>query len=386
MLRVGPQVGPFPSRPTKGSIRGEGTPPTNPSRHLKKERDHPSSQVAAQGGTRRETNRRQRRRHRHRTTTCRRRARRRGRRLPLPCSLVFIVLPSGRRRRCRRLRPPLPPPPPDRSTTIPSPPPSPPPFPSFQPLSCLPSPLSLSDQIPLRRPLHLPRFSPSPISEFFPFVPTHHPTSPPPRLGSAGARHPPDPATFPLTEFIHDQLRSRASPIPPVIFSNSPIFTETSSYQRHRPSPHSHCLCLVHSPRNLFSIPPNSPPTHLEPSRIAQTPHLPISESAWIGRDAPIFNSLPRLPFFPSPPTFVERPKSASPHSSVRRPPPNFHSLRTRNRLHLRVRSISSRFPELPWTICWRFQAEVNPGRPEHLFFIKIRTRNNARVRHVVNS
>ena len=34
----GPQVGPFLSRPTMGSIRGEGTPPTNPSRHLKKER------------------------------------------------------------------------------------------------------------------------------------------------------------------------------------------------------------------------------------------------------------------------------------------------------------------------------------------------------------
>ena len=41
MLGVGcgPQVGPFLSRPTMGSIRGEGTPPpTNPSRHLKKER------------------------------------------------------------------------------------------------------------------------------------------------------------------------------------------------------------------------------------------------------------------------------------------------------------------------------------------------------------
>ena len=38
MLGVGcgPQVGPFLSRPTMGSIRGEGTPPTNPSRHLKK--------------------------------------------------------------------------------------------------------------------------------------------------------------------------------------------------------------------------------------------------------------------------------------------------------------------------------------------------------------
>ena len=40
MLGVGcgPQVGPSPSRPTMGSIRGEGTPPTNPSRHFKKER------------------------------------------------------------------------------------------------------------------------------------------------------------------------------------------------------------------------------------------------------------------------------------------------------------------------------------------------------------
>ena len=38
-MGCGPQVGPFPSRPIMGSIRGEGTPPpTNPSRHLKKER------------------------------------------------------------------------------------------------------------------------------------------------------------------------------------------------------------------------------------------------------------------------------------------------------------------------------------------------------------
>ena len=37
-MGCGPQVGPFLSRPTMGSIRGEGTPPTNPSRHLKKER------------------------------------------------------------------------------------------------------------------------------------------------------------------------------------------------------------------------------------------------------------------------------------------------------------------------------------------------------------
>ena len=39
LLGCGPQVGPFPSRPNMGSIRGEGTPPpTNPSRHLKKKR------------------------------------------------------------------------------------------------------------------------------------------------------------------------------------------------------------------------------------------------------------------------------------------------------------------------------------------------------------
>ena len=31
-------MGHFPSRPILGSIRGEGTPPTNPSRHLRKER------------------------------------------------------------------------------------------------------------------------------------------------------------------------------------------------------------------------------------------------------------------------------------------------------------------------------------------------------------
>ena len=37
-MDCGPHVGPFPSRPIMGSIRGEGTPPTNPSHHLKKER------------------------------------------------------------------------------------------------------------------------------------------------------------------------------------------------------------------------------------------------------------------------------------------------------------------------------------------------------------
>ena len=37
-MGCGPQVGPFLSWPTMGSIRGEGTPPTNPSRDLKKER------------------------------------------------------------------------------------------------------------------------------------------------------------------------------------------------------------------------------------------------------------------------------------------------------------------------------------------------------------
>ena len=38
ILGCGPQVGPFPSRPNIGSIRGEGTPSTNPRRHLNKER------------------------------------------------------------------------------------------------------------------------------------------------------------------------------------------------------------------------------------------------------------------------------------------------------------------------------------------------------------
>ena len=109
--------GPFPLSAHYGLYKRGRDPPTNPSRHLKKERDHPSSQVAAQGRTRRETNRRHRRRHRRRTTTCSRRARRRVRRLPLPCSLVFIVQPSSRRRHRRRLRPPLPPLPPDRCTT-----------------------------------------------------------------------------------------------------------------------------------------------------------------------------------------------------------------------------------------------------------------------------
>ena len=37
-MGCGPQVGPFPSRPIMGPIRGGRDPPTNPSRHLKKER------------------------------------------------------------------------------------------------------------------------------------------------------------------------------------------------------------------------------------------------------------------------------------------------------------------------------------------------------------
>ena len=55
--------------------------------------------MAAQGRTRKGTNRRLCCRHRRRTTMCRRCARRRDRRLPLPCLLVTCVLPSSRRRR-----------------------------------------------------------------------------------------------------------------------------------------------------------------------------------------------------------------------------------------------------------------------------------------------
>ena len=106
--------GPFPLLAHYGLYKRGRDPPTNHSHHLKKKGVF-LSQVAAQGGSRKETNRR---RHCRRTTTCRLCARRRDRRLPLPWSLVINVLPSCRRRRRRRLRPP--PPPPERSTVIPS--------------------------------------------------------------------------------------------------------------------------------------------------------------------------------------------------------------------------------------------------------------------------
>ena len=78
--------------------------------------------MAAQGRSRKETNRRLRRCHRRRTTTCRHRARRRDRRLPLPWSRISLVQSTRCRRRCRRLRPPSPPPPPEGCATSPPPP------------------------------------------------------------------------------------------------------------------------------------------------------------------------------------------------------------------------------------------------------------------------
>ena len=101
--------------------------------------------MAAQGRSRKETNRRL-RRHRRRTTTCRRRARR----LPLPCSLFINVQPSCSRRHRRR----------HQIASPPSPPIIPPPRARFhlqpvhgpasyrhhfpQPLSSLPLPLTHS--------------------------------------------------------------------------------------------------------------------------------------------------------------------------------------------------------------------------------------------------
>ena len=90
--------GPFPLSAHYGLYKRGRDPPTNPSHHLKKEKRTLSlSQVAAQGRSRKETNRRLRRR----TFTCRRCARRRDRRLPLPWSRISSVQ-STRRRHCRR--------------------------------------------------------------------------------------------------------------------------------------------------------------------------------------------------------------------------------------------------------------------------------------------
>ena len=69
-----PQVGPFPSQPILGTIREEGTPPTNPSRHLRKESSFLHLEwLLTEGGGRSLTA--VRRRHR-RTHPCRRRYRR----------------------------------------------------------------------------------------------------------------------------------------------------------------------------------------------------------------------------------------------------------------------------------------------------------------------
>ena len=116
--------------------------------------------MAAQGRSRKETNRRLRRRHRRRTSSCRRRARRRDRRLPLPWSLVINVLPSDCRRRRRRRRHRSPPPPPERSTTIPL---------RSTPSTDLPSSSSSISDDPLQPPP--PTFLHSPSSPLHPHCP-----------------------------------------------------------------------------------------------------------------------------------------------------------------------------------------------------------------------
>ena len=122
VLGYGPQVGPFPSQPILGSIRGEGTPPpTNPSHHLRKER----SLLHLAGSQGKESNR------------CRHRRRRRDdchHSLPRPrvlhCCLRQCCHPQAATATALVLLPPLPPPPPlcrcrrrrHRTATLPSPP------------------------------------------------------------------------------------------------------------------------------------------------------------------------------------------------------------------------------------------------------------------------
>ena len=88
MLGVGcgPQVGPFPSRPIMGSIRGEGTPPQTLAVIWRKVWS--PSQVAAQGRPGKESNRHCRRRCRRRTPPCRRRRDDRHHSLPQPRVLL----------------------------------------------------------------------------------------------------------------------------------------------------------------------------------------------------------------------------------------------------------------------------------------------------------
>ena len=111
LLGPGPHMGPFPSWPILGSIRGEGTPPTNPSRHLRKEKEFPPSRVAAHGRSGKESNRhhrrsRSRRHYRYRRHSLPRpRGRRCCRRRATP-PIPFTTPPSPSRRRLRTTAPP----------------------------------------------------------------------------------------------------------------------------------------------------------------------------------------------------------------------------------------------------------------------------------------
>ena len=295
MLGCGPQVGPFPSRPIMGSIRGEGTPPQFLA-VIEERKDHPPSQVTAQGRSRKETNCRLRRHHRRRTTTCRRRARPRDRRLPLHCSLVISVLPSCRRRRLRPPPPPLPPlppPPPDRSTAIPSehpPPLSSTPPPPVQGLSTF--------TIPSARNPVLHHFLPTAESRsLLPVLTSINPCPSPvfptnPLFCATPISYPP----FPQIPFPPSLVN------PDFMICIVPGFSSSSPHSNTflTPSRRSPCLQL---PRRRRSFPPlpelpalPSPPSPTSPQTAPLLPipgifaeYPPIKHQAFLAREPPLF-------------------------------------------------------------------------------------------------
>ena len=240
MLGVGcgPQVGPFPSRPIMGSIRGEGTPPpTNPSRHLKKERSvlplkwllkegrgrSPTAVVAAAAATAAAT--------------------------PFPGHWFFstvIATPlSSSRRRCRRHR--------LRIAALPSsPPPSPPPSPAslWQASPPAPPPAPPSASISL----HLPAIFPFPRKTFLQPQPSSRPPlsippipSPAPPFQNSHTKRFVIPTADLTSLFPH--LSFPATPRHPEIPSNfwfQPTFT---------PTPDLHSPCWDSIPNFIASNP-----------------------------------------------------------------------------------------------------------------------------------
>ena len=327
--------------------------------------------MAAQGRTRRETNRRH--RHRRRTTTCCRRARCRGRRLPLPCSPVITVQPSSRRRRCRRLRPP----PPDRRTSTP-------PFPSGQDLSTLPP-------LPPLPPDQIPPPSSSPHSHGIPFTiftqRTSLPDSSPSPLLSS-------PRTAPALNFPANASDPSPSPSPDpsLTFPRSrfPIFDPSSPSFRSPPILYISQQILPSSRNSLLSADSHGTVKN------RPTPHLPISESVWIGRDTPFLflfpvcrsspllrhswnapNPRPLTHQFAAPPISIPYGLKFDPTSVCDPSPRDLLNFRGRFAFYqpsltaeslYSLPSLLQNSPRLPSQTCRRFHAEVNPRPPPEYF------------------